>query len=66
MLDVGLNPDARPDVLYQYGSIGTIYSRLVHGIKDPNVALLNVGREEGKGNLVSRSAYQINERYFSL
>jgi glycerol-3-phosphate acyltransferase PlsX len=59
MLDVGLNPDARPDVLYQYGTIGTIYSRLVHGIEDPNVALLNVGREESKGNMVSRSAYQL-------
>jgi len=59
MLDVGLNPDARPDVLYQYGTIGTIYSRLVHGIEDPNVALLNVGKEESKGNMVSRSAYQL-------
>ncbi|RLD24946.1 MAG: phosphate--acyl-ACP acyltransferase [Bacteroidetes bacterium] len=59
MLDVGLNPDARPDVLYQYGSIGTIYARLVNGIKDPGVALLNVGLEESKGNLVSRSAYQL-------
>lgn len=59
MLDVGLNPDARPDVLYQYGSIGTIYSKLVHGIESPRVALLNVGREESKGNLVTRSAYQL-------
>ncbi len=59
MLDVGLNPDARPDVLYQYGSIGTIYSKLVHGIDSPRVALLNVGREESKGNLVTRSAYQL-------
>jgi glycerol-3-phosphate acyltransferase PlsX len=59
MLDVGLNPDARPDVLYQYGSIGTIYSKLVHGIESPRVALLNVGLEESKGNLVTRSAYQL-------
>ena len=59
MLDVGLNPDARPDVLYQYGSIGTIYAKLVNGIEDPGVALLNVGIEESKGNLVSRSAYQL-------
>jgi len=59
MLDVGLNPDARPDVLYQYGSIGTIYSKLVHGIETPRVALLNVGQEESKGNLVTRSAYQL-------
>jgi glycerol-3-phosphate acyltransferase PlsX len=59
ILDVGLNPDARPDVLYQYGSIGTIYSNLVHGIEEPTVALLNVGLEENKGNLVTRSAYQL-------
>ncbi len=59
LLDVGLNPDARPDVLYQYGSLGTIYSRLVHGIDNPIVALLNVGKEEGKGNLVTRSAHQL-------
>ena len=59
MLDVGLNPDARPDVLYQYGCIGTIYSKLVHGIEEPKVALLNIGREEDKGNMVARSAYQL-------
>ncbi len=59
VLDVGLNPDARPDVLYQYGAIGTIYSKLVNGIENPNVALLNIGREEDKGNMVSRSAYQL-------
>jgi glycerol-3-phosphate acyltransferase PlsX len=59
LLDVGLNPDARPDVLYQYGSIGTIYSNLVHGIEEPKVALLNVGIEESKGNMVTRSAYQL-------
>jgi len=59
LLDVGLNPDARPDVLYQYGTIGTIYSKLVNGIKEPNVALLNVGLEESKGNLVVKSAYQL-------
>jgi glycerol-3-phosphate acyltransferase PlsX len=59
ILDVGLNPDARPDVLYQYGSIGTIYSNLVHRIDDPTVALLNMGIEESKGNMVTRSAYQL-------
>ncbi len=59
MLDVGLNPDARPDVLYQYGTIGTIYSKLVHEIEEPKVALLNIGLEEEKGNMVTRSAYQL-------
>jgi len=59
LLDVGLNPDARPDVLYQYGAIGTIYSHLIHQIREPKVALLNVGLEEGKGNLVTKSAYAL-------
>jgi glycerol-3-phosphate acyltransferase PlsX len=59
MLDVGLNPDARPDVLYQYGIIGTAYSKLVHGIEVPDVALLNIGLEEDKGNMVTRSAFQL-------
>ena len=59
ILDVGLNPDARPDVLYQYGLIGSIYSRLVHQIEDPKVALLNIGSEEEKGNMVTKSAYQL-------
>jgi glycerol-3-phosphate acyltransferase PlsX len=59
MLDVGLNPDARRDVLYQYGSIGNIYSKLVQGTDHPKVALLNIGLEEDKGNVVVRSAYQL-------
>ena len=59
LLDVGLNPDARPDVLYQYGTIGTIYSHLVDRIDEPRVALLNMGIEENKGNLVTKSAFQL-------
>jgi glycerol-3-phosphate acyltransferase PlsX len=59
LLDVGLNPDARPDVLYQYGMIGSIYSKLVHQVEDPKVALLNIGSEEEKGNLIAKTAYQL-------
>jgi glycerol-3-phosphate acyltransferase PlsX len=58
LLDIGLNPDARPDVLYQYGLLGSIYAELVHGITRPGVGLLNIGREEEKGNLLTRAAYQ--------
>jgi len=59
ILDVGLNPDARPDVLYQYGIIGSLYSKLVNNIENPRVSLLNIGKEEEKGNLVAKSAYQL-------
>ncbi len=59
ILDVGLNPDSRPDVLYQYGILGSIYAELVYNIKKPKVGLLNIGSEEEKGNLLTRATYQI-------
>ena len=59
ILDVGLNPDSKPDVLYQYGIMGSVYAESVWGIKNPRVALLNIGSEESKGNLVTRSAYEM-------
>ncbi len=59
VLDVGLNPDAKPDVLLQYGIIGSLYAKHVLGINDPQVGLLNIGSEPGKGNLVSKSAYEL-------
>lgn len=59
ILDVGLNPDSKPDVLYQYGIMGSVYAENVWGIKNPRVALLNIGSEESKGNLVTRSAYEM-------
>ena len=59
ILDVGLNPDSKPDVLYQYGILGSIYYQFVYGTKSPKVSLLNIGQEEGKGNLVSKSAYEL-------
>lgn len=59
ILDVGTNPDARADVLYQYGFLGSIYASVVMGIEMPRVALLNIGEEEKKGNLLVQSAYQM-------
>lgn len=59
LLDVGVNPDCRPDVLYQYGILGSLYAKLVFNVENPRVALLNIGEEEEKGNLVSKSAYEL-------
>ena len=58
LLDVGLNPDSRPDVLYQYAIFGSIYAELVYGIKTPRVGLLNIGEEGEKGNLLTKATYQ--------
>ena len=59
LLDVGLNPDCRPDVLYQYGLIGSLYAKHVFQISNPRVALLSNGSEEEKGNLVSKAAFEM-------
>jgi len=59
LLDVGANADCKPDVLYQFGLLGSLYVEHVYGIQNPKVALMNIGEEEGKGNLVSQAAYDI-------
>ena len=59
LLDVGLNPDSRPDVLYQYGVIGKTYAKSLFKIDDPKIGLVNIGSEEEKGNLASKAAFQL-------
>lgn len=59
LLDVGLNVDAKPEVLAQYGLLGSIFAESVLGIKNPRVALLNIGEEEGKGNAQSKATYDL-------
>lgn len=59
LLDVGTNPDAKPDVMYQFGLLGSITSKNVYKVANPRVALLNIGHEEGKGNLLSQATFQL-------
>ncbi|PKR82244.1 phosphate acyltransferase PlsX [Brumimicrobium salinarum] len=59
ILDVGSNADCKPDVLYQFASLGSLYAKSVMDIKDPKIGLLNIGEEEGKGNLLTQSAYKL-------
>jgi phosphate acyltransferase len=59
LLDVGINSDCKTDVLYQYGILGSLYAKNVFGIDNPKVALMNIGEEEGKGNLLSKAAYDL-------
>lgn len=61
LLDVGLNVDCKPDVLYQYGVIGSVYAQTVMKIKEPRVALLSIGEEREKGNLATKAAYELLE-----
>lgn len=59
LVDVGTNPDSKPDVMYQFGLLGSIYAECVMHIKNPKVGLLNIGSEEKKGNLTTQSAFQL-------
>ncbi|MHC1703356.1 MAG: phosphate acyltransferase PlsX [Tenuifilaceae bacterium] len=59
LLDVGINPDCKPDVLYQYGILGSLYAKFVLGIDNPRVALLNIGEEEEKGNLLVKGTFEL-------
>jgi phosphate acyltransferase len=59
LLDVGLNPDCKPEVLYQYGILGSLYAKFVLGNQNPRVALLNIGEEDEKGNLLVKSTFEL-------
>jgi len=59
LLDAGLNPDSKPDVLYQYAIMGSVYAKSVWGLDNPRIGLLNIGSEESKGNLIARSTYEL-------
>jgi len=59
LLDVGSNADCKADVLYQFAVLGNLYAKHVHGIESPRVALLNIGEEESKGNLLTIATYKL-------
>ena len=57
LLDVGLNADCKPEQLNQFAIMGSVYAQLILGIDNPKVGLINVGEEEGKGNLLAQATY---------
>ncbi len=59
LLDVGLNADCKPEQLNQFAIMGSVYAQLILGIEKPKVGLMNVGEEEGKGNLLAQATYPL-------
>jgi glycerol-3-phosphate acyltransferase PlsX len=59
ILDIGANADCKPDVLYQFAILGSLYAQKVLNINKPRVALLNIGEEEEKGNLLAQASYRL-------
>ncbi|MBP6178994.1 MAG: phosphate acyltransferase PlsX [Anaerolineales bacterium] len=56
VLDIGANPDCKPENLLQFGILGSIYAEKVRGVKSPKVGLVSNGEEEGKGNELVKGA----------
>ncbi len=59
LLDVGLNADCKPEVLNQFAVLGSLYAEHILGIQTPSVGLINVGEEEGKGNILAQATYPL-------
>lgn len=59
LLDVGLNADCKPENLNQFAVLGSLYAQYILGIENPRIGLLNVGEEEGKGNILAQAAYPL-------
>jgi glycerol-3-phosphate acyltransferase PlsX len=61
ILDIGANPDCKPENLFQFGILGSVYAERVRGVKKPRVGLISNGEEAGKGNELVKGAYPLLE-----
>src|SRR6202000_1295029 len=59
LLDVGANADCKAENLFQFGVLGSLFSQCVYNIASPRVALMNIGEEEEKGNLLCLATYPL-------
>ncbi|HTE01705.1 MAG TPA: phosphate acyltransferase PlsX [Mucilaginibacter sp.] len=59
LVDVGANADCKPEYLPQFGILGGLFAECVYNMPNPRVALLNIGEEEEKGNVLCQAAYPL-------
>ncbi len=59
LIDCGANVDARPSHLVQFARMGSIYMENVMGIRNPRVAIVNIGAEEEKGNALVKETFPL-------
>ncbi len=59
LFDVGASVDSKPQHLFEYSILGTIFAKEIFGIESPSVGLLSVGEEESKGNELTFAAYKL-------
>ncbi|MFF5380854.1 phosphate acyltransferase PlsX [Pedobacter suwonensis] len=66
LLDVGANSDCKPEMLVQFGILGSLYAEHILGIPNPKVALMNIGEENEKGNILSLGTFPLMDKAKSL
>jgi glycerol-3-phosphate acyltransferase PlsX len=59
LLDVGANSDCKPENLLQFGILGSLFAQSVYNITNPRVALVNIGEEEEKGDILCQAAFPL-------
>jgi glycerol-3-phosphate acyltransferase PlsX len=59
LADAGLNADCKPEMLYQFAVLASVYAKAVYGIANPRVALLSNGSEEEKGDMLTLAAHAL-------
>lgn len=59
LVDVGLNADCKPENLNQFAVLGSLFAKHILKIDNPKTGLINLGEEEGKGNLLTQAAYTL-------
>ncbi len=59
LVDVGLNADCKPENLNQFAILGSLFAKHILNFDDPKVGLVNLGEEEGKGNILAQAAYPL-------
>ncbi|MEO6489710.1 MAG: phosphate acyltransferase PlsX [Ferruginibacter sp.] len=59
LVDVGLNSDCKAENLNQFALLGSLFAKYILKVEEPKVGLVNIGEEEGKGNLLAQSAYTL-------
>lgn len=59
LVDVGLNADCKPENLNQFAVLGSLFAQYILNISNPKTGLINLGEEEGKGNLLAQAAFPL-------
>lgn len=59
ILDVGANAECKPSHLYDFAVMGSLYSSVIVGVRNPRVGLLSIGEEEVKGNDLTKEAFKL-------